>query len=776
MNPKNRMKLLIKMIPGFISILFCFTTFCDQKKNYRDASLPVNERVRILLHQMTLEEKLAQLISVYPRTGAQAADNVGLLNRDWAEENLKMGIGHIARPSELGGTEKVIRFTNDIQKFLVEETRLGIPAIFHEEGLHGFAADSVTVFPSATALAATWNTELVEAVFTAVAKEIRSRGGNQVLAPVLDVARDPRWGRFEETFGEDPFLVSQMGIAAVNGFQGRELPIAQGKVIATLKHFAAHGQPEGGMNVAPPGADDQTINEIHLYPFKKVVESTNVLSVMASYNEINGLPSHANPVLLNDILRENWGFKGTVVSDYGGIANLIDRHRVADSKTMAALLAIISGVDVELPDEDTYTNLLELVILGKIDEKVINGSVERILYQKFMLGLFENPYTIIYPGEIKKQLTENRRLAEEAAIQSITLLENNGVLPLKPEKYQRIIVVGPNANYTVLGGYSGKALELSSPYQGIKNLPGNRAEVSYSPGCRITKSEPNWRKDEVIPVDSLEELGLIGEAVKKARDADLVILCLGDHESVSREAWSERHLGDRPSIKLVGLQEKLFSELKKAGKPVVTFVFSNGPRDIGFLSGQSDAVFQCWYLGQETGNAVAKILFGYRNPSGRLIASFPRSEGHIPVFYNHKPSARRGYLFDEVSPLYPFGYGMGYSKLEYANAKLSKDSIRAFETTVFSVELTNHGPYKTDEVVMFFIRDELASVTRPVKELKGFQRVTLEVGESQTVSFHITPDLLTFYHPIKKSWISEPGLFTLMAGLNGPELKLTINR
>lgn len=760
----------------FVGVCILLIAGCSNNELYKNPDLPVEKRVNNLLKQMTLEEKTAQLRCIYRNTGRIVHNDSGLFDINLARKNLLHGIGHIARPSEIGGIVRVIKYTNDIQRYLRDSTRLGIPAIFHEEGLHGFAADSVTMYPSATALASTWNTDLVEKVFAATALEIRSRGSNQALTPVLDIARDPRWGRFEETYGEDPYLTSEMAIAAVNGLQVDRLPLAPGKVIATLKHFVAHGQPEGGNNVAPPNADEQTLHEIHLLPFRRTIKNTNVLSVMASYNEVNGIPLHASHQLLNDILREEWHFNGTVVSDYGGINNLIDRHRVASSKKEAALLAIQAGVDIELPEDDTYNLLEDLVKEGALNEKLIDRAVARVLRQKFLLGLFENPFTNDNQGLIIQQLEKNRVLAEEAAIQSITLLENNGILPLRNWEGKKIAVIGPNAGYTVLGGYSGTPLHRVSTYEGIKQYTANKADVQYQTGCRITKSEPNWNKNEVIPVEVNEEKKLIEQAVGTARNTDIIILCLGDHESVSREAWSEKHLGDRPSIRLVGLQEELFLELKKTGKPIITLLFTNGPRDIAFLKDKSDAVLQCWYLGQETGNAVAKILFGERSPSGRLVASFPRSAGHIPAVYNHKPSARRGYLFDDISPLYPFGYGLGYSEIAFGEAKLSKERIAPGEITTFSVEITNKGPYKTDEVVMLFIRDETASATRPVKELKGFKKVALERGESKTVSFQIDTEMLSFYHPLSDKWIVEPGEFTLMAGLNGPFVKLILTK
>lgn len=758
----------------FLLAVILVSISCNDIPVYKDPLAPVEERVADLLSRMTLEEKVAQLRCIYRNKQRIVHTNKGIFDPQLAKKNLVNGIGHIARPSELGGIDRVIRYTNAVQKYLMDSTRLGIPAIFHEEGLHGFAADSATVYPSATALASTWNIKLVEQVFASVAQEIRSRGGNQVLSPVLDVARDPRWGRFEETYGEDPYLVSQMAIAAINGFQGDTFPIPNNKVIATMKHFVAHGQPESGINIAPPNATDQVLNEVHMYPFYKAVTNTKVLSVMASYNEVNGIPLHANPYLLEEMLRDKWNFKGAVVSDYGGIDNLIDRHRVAKDEDEAAILAISSGVDIELPDDDVYDRLEALVREEKIDEKTIDNAVSRVLTQKFLLGLFENPFTKSTKADILRHLTINKELAEEAAIQSITLLENNGVLPIKTGDYNRISVIGPNANYTVFGGYSGVPLERISPLQGIKQKMKGKVEVSYRLGCKITASEPNWRKDEVIPVNPEDERKLIRQAVLDAKKSDLIILCLGDNESVSREAWSERHLGDRPSIKLVGLQEELFDGVKALNKPIVVLLFTNGPRDLSFLKGKADAVLQCWYLGQQCGNAVAKILTGERNPSGKLVTSFPRSVGHIPAFYNYKPSARRGYMFDDVTPLYPFGYGLSYTTIEYTQPNVSDSIISVEGETDLFVKVRNTGEYTTDEVVMLFVRDEIASVTRPVKELKAFKKVRLKPGESRIVQFSIDAEMLSFYHPVLKEWICEPGNFKLMVGVSGQEALLTV--
>ncbi len=748
-------------------LIYCLSLFlagCMQNKGpaYKNPNLPVSKRVEDLINRMELEEKEAQLRCIWRNQGRLVYDSLGNFDIGKAEISLSKGIGHIARPSEVSGPVQVINLTNDIQRYLVEQTRLGIPAIFHEEGLHGHMADSATHFPSAVALAGSWNLNLVEEVYSVVAKEIRARGGNQALTPVLDVGRDPRWGRFEETFGEDPWLVAEMGMAAIRGFQGTSLPVANDRVAATIKHFAAHGQPESGINVAPPNADMQTLYNVHLFPFWKAVKETGVLNAMASYNEINGIPSHKNDWLLNDVLREDWGFKGTVVSDYFGIEDLHKRHFVATDSVDAALQAIKAGVDIELPDDYGYQNLAELVRNGQLDETILNEAVSRVLYVKFQLGLFENPYT--NPEESKTVIShpDHGNLAEKAALQAITLLKNeNELLPLDLNAYKRIAVVGPNADYPVLGGYSARPPYTVTPYEGIKSYVNDEAEVFYSIGCRISEEDGDWWADDVSLSNPEEDQNRIEEAVKLVKSCDVAILCLGDNESVAREGWSENHLGDKPHTELVGLQNELVKSVLETGKPVIVLLFTNGPRSINFISENAHAILQCWYLGQESGNAVAKTLFGENNPSGKLVASIPRSGGHLPVFYNHKTIARRGYLFDEVSPLYPFGFGLSYTKFQYGEMKVSANEMAMDDTITCSVNVSNTGKYAGEEVVLLFIRDLYSSVTRPVKELKGFKRVHLVPGETKEVSFTIKKENLAYYNENLR-FIAEPGEYRLM--------------
>lgn len=760
------------------TLFYCLSLFlasCMQNRvpGYKNPHLPIEKRVDDLISRMDLEEKEAQLKCIWRNPDRLVYDSLGNFDKEKASISLSKGIGHIARPSEVSGPTQVIKLTNDIQRYLVEKTRLGIPAIFHEEGLHGHMADSATHFPSAVALASTWNPGLVEEVYSVVAKEIRARGGNQALTPVLDVGRDPRWGRFEETFGEDPWLAAKMGVAAVRGFQGTTLPIAGDKVAATVKHFAAHGQPESGINVASPNADMQTLYNVHLLPFRKAVTEAGVLNAMASYNEINGIPSHTNDWLLNQVLRDDWGLKGTVVSDYFGIEDLHKRHFVATDSIDAALQAIRAGVDLELPDDYGYQNLAELVREGKLEEDILNEAVSRVLYVKFQLGLFENPYT--NPEKSKKTIAhpDHGRLAEKSALQAITLLKNvNGLLPLELNVYKRIAVIGPNADYPVLGGYSASPPYTVTPYDGIKAYVKDKAEVFYSEGCRISEEDGDWWADEVSLSNPVEDRKRIEEAVNLTKSCDIVILCLGDNESVAREGWSENHLGDKPHTELVGLQNELVEDVLETGKPVVVLLFTNGPRSINFISEHADAILQCWYLGQESGNAVAKILFGENNPAGRLVASIPRSAGHLPVFYNHKPIARRGYLFDEVSPLYPFGFGLSYTTFDYGELKVSSNEMDQEKSITCSVEISNTGKYAGDEVVLLFIRDMYSSVTRPVKELKGFKRVHLIPGETKTVSFRIDKEKLAYYNE-NLEFIAEPGEYRIMIADQSQSIKLT---
>ncbi|MFO7846917.1 MAG: glycoside hydrolase family 3 N-terminal domain-containing protein [Balneolaceae bacterium] len=740
---------------------------------YKNPELSVEQRVADLLSRMTVEEKVAQMMGMWNESAETLLDDNGNFNQKKAEKSFSHGngIGQIGRPNETVSGKKpaeVVEITNQIQRFFIEHSRLGIPVIFHEECLHGLAGIDATSFPQPIALAGTFNPVLVENVYEIVAKETRARGGHQALTPVVDVVREPRWGRVEETFGEDPYLVGRMGIASVKGFQGDAEFNDRTRLLATLKHFAAHGDPEAGMNCAPVNVSIRILREIFLQPFKDAIDEAGVVSVMASYNEIDGVPSHASRWLLDDILRKEWGFKGFVVSDYYAIWELNDRpdthgHHVAATRRDAARLAVNAGVNIELPEPNCYPSVVELVNDGEIEEKRLDELVEPLLYWKFKLGLFEDPYADADEAETVSGGEEHRDLAHQSARESITLLKNKDqMLPVDLNNVNKIAVIGPNANRSMLGGYSGHPKYNSTVLEGIRERAGEQADILYSEGCRITEGG-SWEADEVVLADPEENRKRIEEARKTAKKADVIVLAIGGNEQTSRESWALNHMGDRTSLDMVGEQNELVEAMIETGKPVIAFLFNGKPLTINYLDEHADAIVECWYIGQETGYAVADVLFGDTNPSGKLPISFPRSVGHIPCFYNHKPSARRGFLFGDVSPLYPFGFGLSYTEFSIKNVRLEKSEMDTDGSTQVFADVTNTGDRQGAEVVQMYIRDVVSSVTRPVKELKGFRKIWLKPGETKTVAIDIKPASLAFYD-IQMEYRVEPGEFEVMVG------------
>jgi beta-glucosidase len=739
---------------------------------YLNPKLPAERRTRDLLSRMTLKEKVAQMLCIWQQKTNSLVDEQGNFDLQKARKYFKQreGLGQVGRPSDTGGGKNaraMAELTNAIQKFFVEKSRLKIPVIFHEECLHGHAAIDATSFSQPIGLGATFNPELVQKLFAMTAEEARVRGTHQALTPVVDVAREPRWGRVEETYGEDPYLVACMGIAAVQGFQGDATFKDKKNVIATLKHFAAHGQPESGTNCAPVNVSERVLRETFLTTFKQAIEKGGAISVMASYNEIDGVPSHANKWLLRDVLRKEWGFKGFVVSDYYAIRELHERpelfgnHLAADGKEAAAL-AVKAGVNIELPEPDCYPNIVELVRKGILKESQLDELIAPMLLWKFKLGLFEDPYVDPDKAEAVVGCEAHRQLALQAARETITLLKNDGgIAPLDVQKVGTIAVIGPNADRRLLGGYSGQPRHYTTVLQGIRDRAGS-INVLYHEGCKITIGG-SWQQDEVVPSDPGEDRKSIAEAVEVAKQADVVVLAIGGNEQTSREAWALNHMGDRASLDLVGRQDELIDAIAATGKPVIAFLFNGRPITIRNLTEKAQAIFECWYLGQETGQAVAEALFGDINPGGKLPITIPRSVGHLPAYYNYKPAARRGYLFDDISPLYAFGFGLSYTTFKLGEPRLTKAVIGKNESTTVRVDVTNTGTAQGDEVVQMYIRDKVSSVTRPVKELKGFGRIMLEAGQSATVTFDIKPEHLAFYN-IDMKYVVEPGEFEIMIG------------
>jgi len=740
---------------------------------YKKPAAAAASRVKDLLSRMTLEEKAAQMMCLWQEKNTKLLDAAGNFDFKKAKAAFKKGhgLGQVGRPSDAGvgkNARETAELANAIQKFFIEHSRLGIPVMFHEECLHGHAAIGATSFPQPIGLGATFNPDLVEKLYTMTAEEARARGAHQALTPVVDVARDPRWGRVEETYGEDPFLNTQFGIAAVRGFQGDASFKDKKRIIATLKHFAAHGQPESGQNCAPVNVSERVLRETFLQPFKDAIHKGGAISVMASYNEIDGVPSHASEWLLRDVLRKEWGFKGFVVSDYYSIWELHHRpdthgHFVAKDKKEACALAVKAGVNIEFPEPDCYLHLVELVRQGVLKEAQLDELIAPMLFWKFKLRLFDDPY--VDPDEAERIVgcAANRQLALQAALETITLLKNeNNLAPLDPEKLKTIAVIGPNAHRSLLGGYSGVPKHNVTVLDGIKAKVGNRVKVLHSEGCKITVGG-SWNQDDVTPSNPVEDRKQIAEAVKVAQQADVIVLAIGGNEQTSREAWNLKHMGDRTSLDLIGRQEELVQAMLATGKPVIVFLFNGRPLSINYVAENVPVIFECWYLGQETGHAVADVLFGDFNPGGKLPISFPRSVGHLPVFYNYKPSARRGYLFADVSPLFAFGFGLSYTNFEIKNVRLKKKKIGLKDSTQVLVDVKNTGKRAGTETVQLYIRDCVSSVTRPVKELKGFQKISLQPGETKTVSLVITPDSLAFYD-VKMKCVVEPGEFEIMVG------------
>lgn len=751
---------------------------------YKNPALSIDQRVEDLLARMTLEEKIAQITTVW-NSKPKILDKDGNFDAKKAAELFPHGIGHFARPNDLEGPtsplekpfrneRQTVELINAIQKYEIENTRLGIPVLFHEEGLHGYAARGATSFPQAIGLASSWDPVLFERVYSVVAREIRARGAHLVLSPVVDVARDSRWGRIEETYGEDPYLAGELGVAAVKGFQGDKLPIANDKVMATLKHMTGHGQPESGTNVGPSNISERLLREVFFPPFEQIVQRTNVLSLMASYNEIDGVPSHGNPWLLNDVLRKEWGFKGGVVSDYEGIDDLERLHHVEPDLKSAAVRALKSGVDFDLPDGRAFKFLPEALKEGLITQTDIDQAVRRMLVIKFSAGLFETPYA---NADYAEKITDNaqaRALALEAAHKSAILLKNNGALPLDKNALKKIAVIGPNADAVRLGGYSDVPTRVITMLDGIKSYVGKSADIVYHEGVKLT-SKGDWWSDEIVIADRDENLKMIEEAKKVAADSDVVVLFIGGSEATSREGWSKDHLGDRTDIELVGEQEELAKAMYALGKPVIVVLINGKPLGIDEIESDAAAIIEGWYLGQEGGTAMANILFGEVNPSGKLPVTVARDVGQLPLVYNHKPSALRGYLFDTTKPLYPFGFGLSYTKFAVGAPKLSASSIGVDGTVTVHTTVANVGERAGDEVVQLYIRDKVSSVTRPVKELRGFKRVSLKAGEAKTVSFKLDQEDFRFWNKDMKR-VVEPGDFDIMVGSNSVDLKtVTLN-
>jgi len=764
---------------------------------YRDATRSPMERTADLLPRMTRREKVAQLGAVW---AASILDH-DRFDAEKARAHLAHGTGQVTRI----GASTVLRpaqtaaVWNAVQRHLREETRLGIPAILHEESCAGFLARDATQFPQAIGLASSWDPELVERIGDVIREQMLAVGARQTLAPVLDVARDPRWGRVEETFGEDPYLVARMGVAYVRGVQG---PSLEHGVVATAKHFMGYGAGEGGLNWAPSQLPRRELLERFLPPFAAAIREAGLASVMNGYQEIDGIPCGASKWLLDDLLRGELGFEGTVVADYFTVVCLLTYHRIVADKSQAAVRSLRAGLDVELPTVDCYGEpLMQAIDRGEIDEALVDRAVGRVLRQKFALGLFENPFVDEAAAASVFDTPAQRALARRAAERSIVLLRNEGdLLPLSPD-VGRIAVIGPSADsrrllqgdYSypahveivfgpvvepgdaavtgeaerslLLPGQAGRATDLLDCFpptvtvlEGIRAAVSPDTRIEVARGCAITGDDTSG----------------IEAAARLAADCEVAIVVVGGRSGLVRGCTSGE-ANDRADLCLPGVQEELIRAVVATGTPTVVVLVNGRPLALSGFFESVPAILEAWLPGEEGGHAVADVLFGAVSPAGRLPVTLPRAVGQVPLYYNHKPSGARSQFHGDYAdlscqPLLPFGHGLSYTRFTYDAFDVPGRPVTPRETIPISVRVTNVGDRDADEVVQLYVRDVVASVTRPVQQLAGFARVSIPAGESRRIGFQLDPGQLAFYDT-EMDYVIEPGEVEIMVGASSADIR-----
>ncbi|MCS6827133.1 MAG: glycoside hydrolase family 3 C-terminal domain-containing protein [Caldilinea sp.] len=781
---------------------------------YKDPSLAIEQRVEDLLSRMTLEEKVAQLCGLMPMAfwGPQG------VNQAKMQATLPHGIGQISGIGMMGGAQirRTVEGLNQIQHYLVEQTRLGIPAIFHNEALNGLVAPQAINFPTAIGLSATWEPELVEQMADVIRRQMVAAGMRQALSPVMDVARDPRWGRVHETYGEDPYLCGAMSIAFVRGLQGRDW---REGVIATGKHFLGYGLSEGGLNCAATHLGERELYECFARPFEAAIREAGLASIMNSYSEINGLPCVASKEVLTHLLRGKMGFEGFVVSDYFAVRRLLTQFHVAADLEEAAIQALEAGLDVELPNPEAYPKLVEAARAGRVDMALIDQAVRRTLTWKFRLGLFEQPYAQVDEVTTLFSDPEPRRLSRELAAKSLVLLKNDGLLPLRKD-LKRVAVIGPHADSVraFFGWYTfppilelmreimrnpETAAALGLPSDDVQHVQPNEAEAIREAIAEVLEAEdletvikamyPAVSVREAIQQLLSPDVEVVyaqgcdltdpategfAAAVEAVKDADVAIVVLGDRSSMLNGTTGEGK--DRASLALPGVQQQLLEAVWATGTPTALVLINGRPPAVNWAAEHVSAILEAWYPGQEGGPAIVAALWGEINPGGKLPVTIPRSEGQIPIYHYHKMGS--GYQRPEentlsqytdipITPLYAFGHGLSYTRFEYGNLRIHPAQVDSRGQVEIACDVTNVGERAGDEVVQLYLRDRLARVTRPVQELVGFKRIGLAPGERCTVTFTVEMRQLGFYNH-EMRFVVEPGYVDVMVGGGSDDIRL----
>jgi beta-glucosidase len=755
----------------------------NTKDIYEDSSQPIDARINDLLNQMTLEEKTCQMATLY---GYKRVLNDALPTEEWKNQIIKDGIGNIDEHlngvayHDYAATEyswppsKHAKAINEVRRFFIEETRLGIPVDFTNEGIRGLCHHGATSFPAQIGIGSTWNRELVSLIGKITGEEAKVLGYTNIYSPILDIARDPRWGRTVECYSEDPFLVSQLGLEMVKSLQSKG-------VASTAKHYAVYSAPKGGRDGAArtdPHITEREMHQIYLEPFRTAVKEGNILGLMSSYNDYNGIPVTGSHYFLTELLRENWGFNGYIVSDSWAVGGLQGRHYVAENYKECVFQSVLAGLNIRTnftPPEDFILPLRELVKEGRISMKIIDDRVMDILRVKFLLGLFDNPY-VENPLDADKIVhsREKEKIALQASRESIVLLKNeDNLLPVNKETVQSVLITGPNAkavNHSI-SRYGPSHVDVISVYEGIKALAGNQIDVQYAPGCDFY--DHNWPRNELYQIQPDDkQQKYINEAVEKAEKVDLIIVAIGDNEQTVGESKS------RTSLDLPGNQLDLVKALYSTNKPIIIVLVNGRPLTINWIDDHIGTIIESWFPGEYGGKAIAEVIFGLYNPGGKLPVTFPRTVGQIPFNFPHKRSSQKGQGNDDIgktrinTALYPFGHGLSYTKFEYSDLVITPGNTSPdFDSISISFKIRNAGEFAGDEIPQLYIQDEYSSVVTYEKLLKGFERINLKPDKERVITFTIHQKDLELLNS-NMIRVVEPGKFNIFIGSSSEDIRL----